>query len=127
MPHPMTAKPILDEQTLQNLRQLDPSGQHGLLVRVLSTFDAALRRQMAQMAEARDRGDAAGVAFVAHTVKSSAASVGALALSAQCLETERRLREGAAADLGAEVENLLTQAEGALQAVEAMLKPSSPR
>ena len=123
----MNAKPTLDEQTLQNLRQLDPSGQHGLLERVLGTFDVALRRQMAQMAEARDRGDAAGVAFVAHTVKSSAASVGVLALSAQCLETERRLREGPPADLHAEVENLLTQAEGALQAVEAMLNASRSR
>ncbi len=123
----MTAPPILDEQTIQGLRQLDPSGQHGLLARVLRTFEGALRRQMAQMAEARDRGDAAGVAFVAHTIKSAAASVGALALSGSCQQTERRIRDGALLDLGAEVENLLTLAEAALQAVEAMLQTTSPR
>ncbi len=123
----MTAQPQLDEQTIQGLRQLDPTGQHGLLARVLRTFEGALRRQMAQMAEARDRGDAAGVAFVAHTIKSSAASVGALALSAGCQQTERRIRDGQDVDLAQEVENLLTQAEGALQAVGAMLQNNASR
>lgn len=123
----MTAQPTLDEQTIQGLRQLDPSGQHGLLGRVLRAYQTALRRQVVEMAQARDLGDAAQVAFVAHTIKSASASVGALALSAACQQTERRIRDGAGLDLGAEVENLLTLAEGALRAVEAMLQAPSPR
>jgi len=119
----MTPKPIFDAHKLQELRQLDPEGKHGLLTRVLQTFESALARQMAQAAEARDRGDAGGVAFVAHTVKSSAGSVGAAALAHECIELERRLRDGTAADLATEVENLLTQAGLALDAVGAMLRP----
>jgi hypothetical protein len=42
-------------------------------------------------------------------------------LAGQCIELERRLRDGAA-DLSSEVENLLTQAGHALEAVRAMLR-----
>jgi len=63
------------------------------------------------------------VAGIAHTLKSSSASVGALALSARCAEIERRLREGADGDLQADVQRLLAEGEAALRAVGSMLRP----
>jgi HPt (histidine-containing phosphotransfer) domain-containing protein len=60
---------------------------------------------------------------VAHTLKSSSASVGALALSKACGDVERRIRAQLPGDLQAEVEMLLSAGEAALVAVRAMLRP----
>ena len=85
---------LLDGPALERLRALDPSGAAGLLRRVLVTYVGSLDKLLAQMASARATGDAAGVRHVVHTLKSSSASIGALALSLQCAELERALREG---------------------------------
>jgi HPt (histidine-containing phosphotransfer) domain-containing protein len=125
---PMNDKPIppapvsLDEQALARLRELDPDGRHGVLLRVMRTFESSLLRLLAQAVEARDRGDIAGLGSIAHTLKSSSASVGALALSAGCAEIEKAVRAGETADIGPRVENLLSEGERALVAVRAMLR-----
>ena len=118
---PAADPPRLDEQALARLRELDPDGRHGVLQRVLRTYEGALQRQIVQIAEARDRSDVQAIGNLAHTLKSSSASVGALALSALCSEVERQVRSGETAGLGPRVENLLTEAQVALGAVRAML------
>ena len=121
-PRPAAAATPLDAQALQRLRELDPDGRHGVVQRVLQAFETSLQRQLALAAEARTRGVAQAVSHIAHMLKSSSASVGALAFSARCAEIERAVRGGTLVDLGAEVENLLTEGERALAAVRAMLK-----
>lgn len=111
----------LDAQALQRLRELDPDGRHGVVQRVLQTFETSLQRQLALAADARTRGDAQAVGNVAHMLKSSSASVGALAFAARCAEVERAVRGGTLLDLDAEVENLLTEGGRALAAVRAIL------
>lgn len=111
----------LDGVALERLRQLDPEGTHGVMARVLRTFETSLQRQMDLATQAREQGDATAIANVAHLLKSSSAAVGALALSERCAQIERKLRAGEPADLAAEVENLLTEGAGALAAVRAML------
>ena len=113
----------LDATALARLRELDPDGRHGVVVRVLEAFETSLGRLLGQLREEPDAGDAAVVAGIAHTLKSSSASVGALALSARCAEIERRLREGADGDLQADVQRLLAEGEAALHAVGSMLRP----
>lgn len=113
----------LDAQALERLRELDPDGRHGVVQRVLQTFVASLDKQLRLVAEARDRGDAVAVGNIAHMLKSSSASVGALAFSACCAALEKAIRGGAAVDLAAEVENLLTEGRRALAAVRAILGP----
>jgi histidine phosphotransfer protein HptB len=112
----------LDEQALARLRELDPDGRHGVLTRVLSTFESSLIRMLGQLSEAGERSDAAAVAALAHTMKSSSASVGALALSELCASAERSLRAGAVQDLPALVHGLAVEVEQALAAVRAMLR-----
>jgi histidine phosphotransfer protein HptB len=121
-PAELAAVAQLDEQALARLRELDPEGRHGVVLRVMRAFETSLLRLMAQLAEARDRGDVAAVGMVAHTLKSSSASVGALALSACCAEIERAVRAGETVDLPAQVENLLAEGEKAVGAVRAMLR-----
>jgi HPt (histidine-containing phosphotransfer) domain-containing protein len=88
------AGPVLDAQALAQLAQLDPGGHSRLLQRVMTTYRSSLARLMAQLATARDQTDAATLRLVTHTLKSSSASVGALALSALCGAAEQAVRDG---------------------------------
>lgn len=114
---------VLDPAALIRLRELDPDGRHGVLKRVFSAFEASLMRMLVQLGAERHGGDVGVVSSVAHTLKSSSASVGALRLSAACAAVERRLREQQPGDLDADVANLLLQGESALLAVRAILQP----
>ena len=111
-----------DPVALERLRELDPDGRHGVLPRVLSAYETSLSRLLAQLAAELEGGDASVVAHVAHTLKSSSASVGALVLSQACADVERRLRSGEAGSLQADIQRLLRAGEGALATVRAMLQ-----
>jgi HPt (histidine-containing phosphotransfer) domain-containing protein len=113
----------LDAAALARLRELDPDGRQGLLARVLAAYESSLRGMVDQLHAALDAGDAGAVAGLAHKLKSSSASVGALALAASCADVERRLRGGVSGDLAADVARLLADGEAALRAVGAMLRP----
>ncbi len=114
---------VLDAAALARLRELDPDGRHGVVQRVLVAFETSLARMLAQLHAEVDGGQAAVVGSVAHTLKSSAASVGALRLSQVCDEVERGARQSAAgAAQRHDVERLIAEAEAALAAVQAMLR-----
>ena len=113
----------LDPQALARLRELDPDGRQGVLVRVLTAFDTSLARMITLLDAERDGGDAGVVAGIAHTLKSSSASVGALELSHVCADVESRLRRGQAADLGHDIERLVAAARVAKRSVAAILRP----
>ncbi len=85
---------VLNAQALAMLAQLDPTGANKLLSRVLTTYLLSLARLLGQLAQARLVSDIATVRLVVHTLKSSSASVGALALSAHCGSAEQAVREG---------------------------------
>ena len=121
-PHP-AEPPRLDAAALARLRELDPDGRHGVVLRVMGAFESSLLRMMAQLQAERADGNPGVVASVAHTLKSSSASVGALELSRTCAGVERRLRDGGAGDLVADIERLLAAGEDALAAVATMLRP----
>lgn len=111
---------MLDEAALARLRDLDPDGQHGVVGRVLSAYETSLVRQLELMrAElAAPRPEVLGA--LTHTLKSSSASVGALALSRACEAFEKRTRQGATAQTH-DVAELIALAEAALVAVRTIL------
>ena len=85
----------LDEGALARLRELDPSGQAMLLPRIFNTYLGSLDKLMLEMHRAwQDGPDLAGIRHVAHTLKSSSASVGAAVLSNCCAEIEHCARLG---------------------------------
>jgi HPt (histidine-containing phosphotransfer) domain-containing protein len=84
----------LDADAVGRLRELDPTGASGLLLRVLRAFDGSLQRLLQQLQDARGTVDFASIRHVAHTLKSSSASIGALHLSKLCADIESRVREG---------------------------------
>lgn len=127
-PTPMAPAPSdpaavqLDTDAVARLRELDPDGRHGVVERVLRAFENSLVRLLGQLEAQRDGGDPAVVASVAHTLKSSSASVGALGLARACAEVERRLRVDGPGSLGGDIERLLREGAAALAAVKAMLR-----
>lgn len=107
----------LDAQALERLRALDPGGANGLLERVLLAFHGSAQRLLQQMRDARHAGDAASVRHVAHTLKSSSASIGALALSQLCAEVELVLRQDGLQALGDRLDALDREARQVLAAL----------
>jgi HPt (histidine-containing phosphotransfer) domain-containing protein len=87
-------KPVLDAACMAELRALDPDGKSQLVKRVLATYQASLAKLVGQLQLARAEGAWDQVSRVAHTLKSSSASIGALALSSLCADIERLLRAG---------------------------------
>ena len=122
VPPPITPA-ALDPAALARLRELDPDGRHGVLQRVLTAFETSLLRMHAQVSAELPSPDGEMLKSVAHTLKASSAAVGALGLARFCTELERGLREGSITDLPSQAQRLLREAESALTAVAAMLRP----
>jgi HPt (histidine-containing phosphotransfer) domain-containing protein len=83
----------LDTACVLRLRELDPAGAHGLVRRVMETFVDSLHTHLGEVQRARATADRSVLRHVSHTLKSSAASVGALDLAKVCAEVERTLRD----------------------------------
>lgn len=116
-------KAALDPQALARLRELDPDASRDVVARVLSAFENSLTRLLAQLQDQRQAGQADVVAGVAHTLKSSAASVGARELSRACAEVELRLRGRDPATLQQDISRLISEGQSAMAAVAAILRP----
>ncbi|MGA0611618.1 response regulator [Caldimonas sp. KR1-144] len=97
---------ILDPHALAKLRELDPGGRSNLLERVAAAFESSLARLVPQLVDAQASLDAESVRMVAHTLKSSSASIGALKLSSLCAETEAMIRQGRVDGLGERIDGL---------------------
>lgn len=108
---------VLDAEALARLRDLDPSGNAGLVPRVLATYTQSLQRLLGQLRAARQDADVQGQHHVVHTLKSSSASVGALKLSALCADIERQLRDGRKDDLDTQLDGLDAEGERVLGAL----------
>ena len=130
-PHPSTpagpvgrgapAAVVLDAEALGRLRELDPRGDNQLLPRVLAAFKTSIARLVPQLREASAAGDLAGVRHVAHTLKSSSASIGATRLAQICAELETMIRVGRVDSLGARVDAMCTEIDGVLEALNLLL------
>ena len=86
--------PLLDPAALQRLRELDPTGSSRLVERVFKAFADSVERLRPRLLAALAAGDADGLRHVAHTLKSSSASLGAIKLSRLCAEMESMARQG---------------------------------
>ena len=112
---------VLDPDALARLEELDPLGANDLLARVLKAYQSSAARLMPQLEAARAAGDDATVRLVAHTLKSSSASIGAMALSARCAQVESLLREGTTDGLADAIDAMRAAVAEALQAIAALL------
>ena len=112
---------VLDAQALDRLRELDPTGTNGLLARVLKAFEGSLQRLLQQLQDARGTADHAAMRHVAHTLKSSSASVGALELSKLCADIERRIRQDETEGLETLLDGMVAESGRVLAALKPVL------
>ncbi len=112
---------ILDASALARLAELDPSGANRLLERVLRAFQASVVRLRPQLVAGRAADDRAAIRLVAHTLKSSSASIGALRLSKLCGEIETAIRLDPAAVLGHHLDALDVALDDTVRAIAVQL------
>lgn len=112
----------LDAATLARLHDLDPGGKSGIVARVLRTYEQSLAATLQGLQAAQGRGDLVEVRRLAHTLKSSSGSVGALGLAADCAEVEALARDRQEQQLPAALERLGRDGLGTLLAVRRLLE-----
>ena len=112
----------LDAEALARLTELDPKGENQLLTRVLQAFQTSVARLRPQADAARRGADLADLRLVAHTLKSSSASIGATRLSQVCAQIETTIRTGSGDDLDAQLDAFDAALDDALRAIERLLK-----
>jgi HPt (histidine-containing phosphotransfer) domain-containing protein len=100
----------LDAGALQRLRELDPDGSAQLIPRVLGTFRKSLDRLLPQLRGARAERDVSAVRRVAHTLRSSAASIGALDLARISSQADDHLRTAPELAIDGLLDDLLAEA-----------------
>ncbi|WP_310460735.1 response regulator [Sphaerotilus sp.] len=96
--------PAIDHKVIETLRELDESGSLDLAREIFEAFLASAEPAMVRIEAALADGDLRVLGQVAHALKSSAANVGALALSAGHRELEQCARDERLAD----AQNLIT-------------------
>ena len=113
---------VLDADALARLTELDPTGENRLVDRVLRAFQSSAARLKPQLDAARQSGDRNAIRLVVHTLKSSSASIGALALSHVCAQIETAIRADVTADLNSPLGALDIALDDALLAIDTLLK-----
>jgi len=113
---------IFDAEALRRLRELDPRGDNRLIERVAKAFENSVGRLLPQLDEAFKMNDSAAIMHVAHTLKSSSASIGALKLSHLCAEIETMIRRQTGEDLSSRIREIPVEADRVLDGLRQLLE-----
>lgn len=120
-----TNRSVLDPSSLDQLRQLDPTGGSGFVVRVLGTYIRSLERHEAEARQAHSAGQWDVLARTAHTLKSASASVGALTFSQICADIEGHIRRQELDQIESHLARFFSEAARVRDAVQAQLDGSA--
>ena len=113
---------LFDQEALRRLKELDPKGENRLFERVAKAFEASVGRLMPQLDDAIRQQDQQGILHVAHTLKSSSASIGALKLSHLCAEIETMIRRQTGENLSTRLRELPLEVERVLEGLRVLLE-----
>jgi two-component system sensor histidine kinase/response regulator len=115
--HVTDAEPVLDPDVITSLRELGGADDPELLAELVNLFLSDVPERMRLLSEAVEKGDPRVLEREAHALKSSAANLGALGLSALFREIESA---GRVQDL-ARAQALVARSQGEFERVEAAL------
>jgi len=126
---PLSAPPeasgasALRAEALDVLRSLDPAGGTLFVVRVLRTYLSSFDRYLPEIQAAHERGDAAALRMVVHSLKSSSLQIGADSFGQLCAAIELDVvNHGLAGPgLAQRLAQLSEQAQGVRRVVEQTL------
>ena len=113
---------LFDQEALRRLKELDPKGDNRLFERVATAFENSAGRLMPQLEDAISQHDMQGIMHVAHTLKSSSASIGALKLSHLCAEIETMIRRQTGDDLSTRLQEVPKEVERVLTGLRLLLE-----
>jgi len=99
---------VLDPEVVDQLRALARAGNPDLLNKLQASFARDTSARLSALRTAVANGDAAAVAFILHSLKGSAANLGAIEIVAICEQIERSPEAPAAQQL----EPLIVALEG---------------
>jgi len=85
---------VLDLTAIERIRLMESRGAVRLLERLIATYQSTASKLLADGTAALGQDDSVGLRHAVHTLKSSSANVGALALARHCAEIEVLAREG---------------------------------
>jgi len=108
---------ILDPAALENLREM-VGGDVEFIAELANTFLVEAPRMLSNMRQALESKDATLLHRAAHSLKSSSAEFGAMALSGSCRELEKMSRNGVFSG----VDELLGRAESEYDQVKVALE-----
>jgi signal transduction histidine kinase/CheY-like chemotaxis protein len=94
-PAPENLPGVIDMRALAMLRSLQIAGRPDIVRKTISLYLEHAPQLLTTLKEAAAGNDLDAMAYASHSLKSSSANVGALALSARCKELETLAREGA--------------------------------
>jgi HPt (histidine-containing phosphotransfer) domain-containing protein len=115
------ADKVLDPAALENLREM-VGGDAEFLAELMDTFLADAPQLLADMRQAVERGDAAGLRLAAHSLKSNSADFGAMTLSNLCWELEGMGKAGTLDGAAKKVAQVEAEYERVKPAIEAVRK-----
>ena len=109
---------ILDTAILDDLRELDRDGQSGFLRQIIAVFEEQADEIIADLGTAAANDDETQLANLAHKLKGSARTVGAIELGNHCERLEHEARRGDLAQLATRLEEIaasVTRARASLR------------
>ena len=109
-----TTQAVIDEQVLEQLRELGESTGRDVLGKVVSHFLEQAPRDVAALGKAVQSGEADLLRRIAHGLKSASANLGATAFSADCARLETMGREGDLSEAPAMVQSVQAALPGLL-------------
>ncbi len=97
---------VIDRAVLAQLEALDPGNANGLLDGIIDTFCEHTEPLIAELVDASEAGAMDDVARLAHSLKSSCASVGAMDLANTCKNLEALAKSGQSDEVRARAEGI---------------------
>ncbi|MET0266364.1 MAG: response regulator, partial [Duganella sp.] len=116
---------LLDPQALHNIRALSPAHGEALLARVLRAYLADTPAHLLALQQAIVADDSEQLRKTAHSLKSSCANVGALALAQRCRDMEQLARQHSTAGAAALLADMERGFLAVRQALNALLAKES--
>jgi HPt (histidine-containing phosphotransfer) domain-containing protein len=95
------SSPVIEPAALASIASLDPEGKSGLVARIVALFTTDSAKQVHELRGALDAGDVPLARRLVHTLKSSSANVGAMALARLSADAEAHAVRGSLVDIEA--------------------------
>lgn len=89
---PMTDASVIDPQSIENLRALNPGDNDEFLREIAGIFMEDTPQRLAELEKSLQAGDAATFTRAAHSIKGSSSNLGAVALRAAAEKLEHHAR-----------------------------------